>query len=254
MTPPRAETDRIREDTVRRFYDADATYYEARRFTTRKGRAVDAVQERVLRDLLAHCGSGPLFILNAGAGTGRQSHTGLGLGHKVVDLDFSEEMLRLARSRLGEAGMRSFKGVKADIIQLPFPAAMFDVCMSINVLGHISQYRVALYEMGRVVKAGGYVLFNFPNLASVRYPVAMLINWRKKAIGRNVFSRWFALQDVEQTLAEAGLRIVGLRGQPSNLFLFLAGSEFARKSGWIKTVGRHPVFCPVLYVLARKAG
>lgn len=253
MTPPNAETHRVQhEDNVRPFYEADAAYYEAQRFTARKGKALDAVQERILRDLLAYCGSAPLCILNAGAGTGRQSRTAVSLGHKVIALDFSEAMLRAARTRLGEAGMQSFKGVRADITQLPFPAAMFDVCMAVNLLGHVPQYSVALYEMSRVVKAGGYLLFNFPNLVSVRYPVAVFVNWRKKAVGRNVFSQWLAMKQIEMALAKAGLKIREFRGQPSNSMLFLAGSESARQSNWIETVGRHPVLCPSLYVLARK--
>lgn len=48
---------------------------------------------------------------------------------------------------------------------LPFESNSFDVVLSSDVIEHVSNADIALAEMIRVLKPGGYALLNFPNYA-----------------------------------------------------------------------------------------
>lgn len=53
-------------------------------------------------------------------------------------------------------------GVKADICNLPFAANSFDIILCNHVLEHIPDHRKALSELYRVMKPGGWGIFQVP--------------------------------------------------------------------------------------------
>ena len=99
------------------------------------------------------CGTGDLALSIAGR---------LKSG-KVTGLDFSGNMLEVARSR--ETRYRSSKGlaaqldwVKGDALDLPFADGSFDGAIVSFGLRNVSDYQRAIDEMARVVRPGGKVL------------------------------------------------------------------------------------------------
>jgi len=240
------------KDPTRIFYDEDSRIYEMQRFASRVGQCHHRIQGAILRSILESCGGVSLRILDVGAGTGRMTRTALSLGHDVVALDFSGGMLAIAKSQLADVYSDSFRAIQADSISLPFPDNSFDICMSINVIGHVPDFRRMLSEMARVLKPGGYILLNYPNLNSVLFVLGYLVNRRKRAIRRNVFSQWFRWQQLQQSLADCGVRVIYSIGQPSKAVVALVGKSLLRNCHWRFRIGRHSFLCPVVFVLARR--
>jgi malonyl-CoA O-methyltransferase len=90
--------------------------------------------------------------LDLACGTGRYARLLARSGAKdVFAVDFSSAMLRqvLAGSR-----------VRADMMQLPFAAATFEVVICGLALGHAAQVQPWMSEIGRVLKAGGVLLYS----------------------------------------------------------------------------------------------
>lgn len=99
------------------------------------------------------CGTGDLALLIASR---------LKAG-KVTGLDFSGNMLDVARSR--EARHRSNKKsavqldwIKGDALDLPFEKGLFDGAIVSFGLRNVADYQKAIDEMARVVRPGGKVL------------------------------------------------------------------------------------------------
>jgi ubiquinone/menaquinone biosynthesis C-methylase UbiE len=92
-------------------------------------------------------------LLDIGGGTGNFA-TGLaGEGFRVALGDYSPEMARRASAKLGGSPV-----VVADAPHLPFRHASFDCAISVNVLGHVEDWRSMLGEARRVIRDGPYVM------------------------------------------------------------------------------------------------
>jgi demethylmenaquinone methyltransferase/2-methoxy-6-polyprenyl-1,4-benzoquinol methylase len=106
----------------------------------------------VLRD-----GAG--LILDLGAGTGDLTFTAAARGRgraRVIGLDFSLEMLRLAQRKRHCAvwGQRT-TFVQGSALLAPFKAGVFDGILSAFVLRNVSDLKVFFAESERVLKPGG---------------------------------------------------------------------------------------------------
>jgi SAM-dependent methyltransferase len=83
-------------------------------------------------------------VLDAGCGNGRHVRPLLAAGHRVVGLDLSSQLLRLARA----ATPQPAAWVEGAIERLPFRDASFDACIAIAVLHHVRgrAHRVATIQ------------------------------------------------------------------------------------------------------------
>jgi SAM-dependent methyltransferase len=70
-------------------------------------------------------------------------------------LDFTDEMLALARSNAAEAGLANVHFLKGAIEQIPLPAESIDVVISNCVINLSADKPAVLTEMARVLKPGG---------------------------------------------------------------------------------------------------
>ncbi len=195
------------------FYEREAETYDEGRFASPVGMLTDTMQkEIVLRSF--DLNDTPL-LLDVGTGTGRFAIEFAKNGAIVIGLDPSKAMIKLARrkSLQGRVDGR-INLVVAAAHKLPFKTNSFDCSVSINVLNHISDYTKVLVEIARVLKQKGYFVANFPSMQSFYLPVALFINFRKRALFRNVYSRWFTLGEIRESFSEAGLSIQDISGFP----------------------------------------
>lgn len=74
---------------------------------------------------------------------------------KVIALDFSKNMLELAKKK--SKGIENIEFIEADALNLPFPDETFDVVFISFGLRNLVDLRKGLIEMKRVTKKGGYI-------------------------------------------------------------------------------------------------
>ncbi len=102
---------------------------------------------------LARIGPGQ-HALDVCCGTGDVAFALARTGARVTGLDFSPEMLAVARHRArGSTGAVEF--VQGDALALPFADAVFDAVTVSYGLRNLADFRAGLAEMARVLRRGG---------------------------------------------------------------------------------------------------
>jgi arsenite methyltransferase len=97
-------------------------------------------------------------VLDAGCGTGLLVHgmsSTIGSQGRIVGVDFSNDMLELAKIRCSE--MTNIELQQGSITQLNFADNSFDAASCIQTLLYVDEVEAALSELHRVLKPGGRV-------------------------------------------------------------------------------------------------
>ncbi|MCA9038725.1 MAG: class I SAM-dependent methyltransferase [Planctomycetaceae bacterium] len=78
--------------------------------------------------------------------------------HQIIAIDLAEEMLKLARKNVEEAGLENQVELKlVDAKGLPEELGLFDLVMSNSIVHHIPEPGPVLGEMYRALKPGGFL-------------------------------------------------------------------------------------------------
>jgi SAM-dependent methyltransferase len=93
--------------------------------------------------------------LDAACGTGRHAAYLASLGHKVVGVDSSREMLTAARAKVPQGDFRL-----ADLHYLPLPDNGVDVVVCALALTHVPDLLPVLSEFKRVLRPGGHLVIS----------------------------------------------------------------------------------------------
>ncbi len=97
-------------------------------------------------------------ILDLGCGDGIFSEVLLGRGKNIVGIDIDGKALVQAGRR------RIYKRiVKGDVHVLPFPDSSFNTVLANSCLEHISNLKIVLKEIHRVLKSGGSLILSAPS-------------------------------------------------------------------------------------------
>jgi len=147
-------------------------------------------------------------VLDAGAGTGKLSLALLRQGRRVTTVDFSLEMVKVARRKVVDAGLEG-RFVLSDVQALCFRDLAFQGTVSSRVLMHVPDWRDGLAELCRVT--GEVLVIDFPPTLSVAGIDAL----RKRLFpGRHgefrEAYRTFSLRGVAAELGRHGFRIAEL--------------------------------------------
>lgn len=189
----------------RRYYDAFARNYEAQRGTRSRGGYHDLVDD-LEAELVQRFATGK-DVLEVGCGTGLVLARIARFARCARGVDLSPRMLDLAREKQLDVQL-------ASATDLPFEDDTFDVSCSFKVLAHIREIKLALAEMTRVVRPGGYVIAEFYNPWSLRALIKRLGPARRVAEGvdeGHVFTRYDSPRVAEHLLPES-CRLVAARG------------------------------------------
>jgi len=165
-----------RASNYQEFYDQEAHQYDERRYATRYGRLFKELHHQTISRTLAQVTPGAR-VLEVACGTGYLTDL-LADGYRnVVAVDFSSEMMRIARER---CSTRKVSFAEADALVLPFADETFDLTAAsrlLHLFGSEDQSRI-LSEFGRVTRPGGLVVVDFDNSASrwLLSPLLLLYN------------------------------------------------------------------------------
>ncbi|MBM4079111.1 MAG: methyltransferase domain-containing protein [Planctomycetes bacterium] len=100
-------------------------------------------------------------VLDIGCGTGNSAVPFLQLGCRVVGMDPSQKMLKLAEDKLRRhTGAFSVQHVDDPFLRIPFDAETFDVVVAAYAIHHLDEpaKQRAVREMKRVLKPGGRIV------------------------------------------------------------------------------------------------
>jgi ubiquinone/menaquinone biosynthesis C-methylase UbiE len=160
-------------------------------------KAFDPEEEQffLIRPLLLRLRHKPnALVLDVATGTGRVPHFLLAeptFNGRIVGLDASTEMLRLAMDKLRPYGDRASL-VQQVADRLPFPDNQFDLVTCLEALEFFPSDTAALQEMVRVLQPGG----------------TLLVTRRKGREGKAFIGRYRNVQQFEAHLQQLGLEDV----------------------------------------------
>ncbi|MGB9776542.1 MAG: class I SAM-dependent methyltransferase [Anaerolineae bacterium] len=163
----------------------------------------------------AHLEPGSL-ILEPGCGSGKFSLVLASLGHRVIALDYVNDVLqgvRATQERLGERWPGRLRGLcQGSLEHLPFPDNTFDLVMNEGVVEHWLDDRerlMALREMVRVTRPGGVVAVIVPNGA---HPLIKIWESRLAGFSESPPMTYYNAEQLGTELAQVGLKDISTDG------------------------------------------
>lgn len=134
-------------------FDRAADYYDATRALPAD--SMDALTALLAAELASH-----QPCLEIGVGTGRIALPLHDRGITLAGMDLAAGMLRRLVANAG--GRSPFPLLQGDATRLPLAADVFGSVLAVHVLHLIPDWRVALDEALRVLRAGGVLVASFP--------------------------------------------------------------------------------------------
>jgi SAM-dependent methyltransferase len=124
------------------------------------GNPLIEVEQPVVREILDRLPPGT--ALDAACGTGRHAEYLTGLGHRVIGVDSSAEMLARATQRVPRAGFTS-----GQLHQLPVADETADLVVCALALVHVPELTPVLAEFARVLRPGGHLVVSDIHVVSL---------------------------------------------------------------------------------------
>jgi ubiquinone/menaquinone biosynthesis C-methylase UbiE len=179
-------------------------------------------------------------VLDLGSGGGIDvllSARRVGPGGRAIGLDFTDDMLELARQNQAKAGVVNADFLKGSIEEIPLPDGSVDVIISNCVINLSADKRRVLREAFRVLRPGGR--FAVSDIVA-RRPVAAEIRRNLEAWVGCVAG---ALEEAEyrQLLSDAGFRAIEI--EPTRVYEIDDPVAFARAAGTDETLVRSASGC-----------
>lgn len=122
-------------------------------FYDEPGNELLEVEQPVVREILDVLPVG--VALDAACGTGRHAAHLASLGHTVIGVDATPEMLAVAREKLPEAELH-----EADLRDLPLPDDSVDLVVCGIALSHVPDLAPVLAELVRVLRPNGHLVLS----------------------------------------------------------------------------------------------
>ncbi len=163
------------------------------------------IQSEFSKDFLKKCTG---KVLDLGSGSGR--HLAKIKNGKMYLVDFSEEMINLAKNRAKQKGIQAEFAV-ADLTKLPFEDNFFDYAISISALHCLEpkNHKKAVQELYRVMKKDSKSLIGVWNFNSKRFNQKKgkekMVGWRDK--GKRYYYL-FTEKEVHALFKKVGFKII----------------------------------------------
>ena len=132
------------------------------------------------------------WLLDGGGGTGRVSSHLNGLAGNIVVSDLSHRMLKKTREK-------QVRPVQAHVERLPFADEMFDRVLVVDALHHFCDQQEAIKDLLRVLKPGGRLVIEEPDLN--HFGVKLLALAEKMLLMR---SHFYPPQKIQEMISACG--------------------------------------------------
>lgn len=109
------------------------------------------------------------LLLDAGGGTGRIAHAISGMVSKAIVADFSFNMLRQGMVK------KNIIAVCSNAENLPFENAIFERILIVDAFHHLNHQKVTIQELWRVLKTGGKLIIQEPDIRSISVKLIALM-------------------------------------------------------------------------------
>jgi 2-polyprenyl-6-hydroxyphenyl methylase/3-demethylubiquinone-9 3-methyltransferase len=103
-----------------------------------------------------------LDVVDVGCNAGTQCALWAELGHRVHGLDISQPLLELAKERASASG-HAIDFRLGTATELPWSNESMDVCIALELLEHVAEWRRCLKEFARVLRPGGVMFLSTTN-------------------------------------------------------------------------------------------
>ncbi len=186
-------------------------------------------------------------ILEIGCGIGSVVFELSRQGHDIIGTDISSEAIAYGQKKYGDIHLE-VQPAEA----LPYEDESFDVVLSFDLFEHIARIDSHVSEVARVLRPGGYYLFQTPNkYSNVIYETL----WTKSLKWRRYHPSLHSPGRLRRRLARHGFGARFVKMNPVNEFTL----RKLKKLGPVGYVLRHVNFCKLplvlqtnLYVIADK--
>lgn len=162
---------------------------------------IDAMQDLADRRILEiGCGRGGFSCWLANQQPGPK---------EVVAADFSETAVAMGQAFASKLGLRNITWKVADIQCIPYETETFDTVISCETIEHVTNPRIAVRELARVLKRGGRLFLTTPNYFGPFGPYRIyrrVIGRRFTEVGQPI-NRFVMLPVTRHWVTTAGLRI-----------------------------------------------
>jgi len=204
-------------------FDPFAALYDSW-FSTPLGHTVDLLEKDLLRQFAGEVAG--KRVLDVGTGTGHFALFLAGLGARVIGVDISRPMLRVAAAKENMPPL-----AQADAMVLPFGDGCFDLIFSVTALEFVRDPARATSEMVRVCRPGGRLVLGVLNRWS---PWAWA---RREAVRRNPADPFASAHFFSPPEFTRMLRPYGKLTWSSSVFI-LPGGEGLSRARAVERFGR----------------
>lgn len=198
--------------------------------------------ERIVQQIAATGKVKDKWILEIGAGSGRDSLKLLDMGAKVILLDYAAGSLRVMSRLASQHGNKVYL-VRGDAFHLPFKAESLNIIFHQGLLEHFTNPGDIIRESYYATKLGGYHISDVPQRYHLYTVVKHILIWLNKW-----FAGWeteFSINQLKKLHRAAGFDIHQVYGdwmRPS--FIYRALREALKKVGLV--LPQYPKRIPVL--------
>lgn len=150
-----------------------------------------------------------MTVLEVGPGNGSYTMAAarrLGEAGRIITVDIEPRMIERVQRAIAEEGLANVEARVADVYELPFDDAYFDLVYMIAVIGEIPSPRRAMEEFYRVLKPAGSLAFS-ELLFDPDYPlprtlvrIATQTGFVEECKGGNLLSYTLVLRKPEDTV------------------------------------------------------
>ena len=198
--------------------DMIGRYYEQGIYKQSGGRAgklIDTILSRLADWRLAGIhrvvGASSGRLLDVGCGKGRFLARAANHGWQAQGTDVATGQLLAVAERYG---LKAFHG---EVWEAEFPANSFDVITAWHVLEHLHDPHKVTAEVARILKAGGFFVFETPNFASWQAKIGRE-NWFQLDVPRHLIH--YTPTAVEHLLRQHGFEIIAVHTFAIELGIF----------------------------------